>query len=88
MENPVILGTTGHTYDRSKIIEALRRRPNKDPISNSTIYNSTLTPNYSLINIMKQIKKENLDLPGGLNTNNGNANRRRPYQERYRQEYA
>ena len=88
MQYPVILGTTGHTYERSQIIEALIRIPNKDPISNSIIYNNTLTPNYALINIMKQIREENM--PGILNasTNANNINRTRSHQETHTEAYA
>lgn len=59
MINPVILGNTGHTYDRESITLALSHKPNIDPISNQIIENNSLTPNYTLINIIKKIIIEN-----------------------------
>ena len=78
MQDAVMLGTTGHTYERSQITEALRRRPNKDPISNAQINDCTLTPNYALINTIKQIKEQNISSISNIsnistapNSNNG-----------------
>lgn len=59
MTDPVILGDTGHTYDRESISLALSYKPNIDPVSNQRILNTNLTPNYTLINIIKKIITEN-----------------------------
>ena len=58
MKNPVLLGNTGHTYEYDYINRALARRPNKDPLSNSSISNSTLTPNYALKAIIEKINNK------------------------------
>lgn len=49
---PVILGTTGHTYERKAIEAALQKRPNIDPISNKETSDMTLTVNYSCKDII------------------------------------
>ena len=35
MEDPVMLGQSGYTYERSWLMEALARRPGHDPVTNA-----------------------------------------------------
>ena len=47
-KDPVILGTTGHTFEREAITEWLRLN-NTDPLTNNPLISTTLSPNYSLL---------------------------------------
>ena len=46
-KDPVILGTTGHTFEREAITDWLRLH-NTDPLTNELLAGSTLAPNFSL----------------------------------------
>ena len=64
MIDPVILGETGHTYDRKEITEYLKVRYRdhhdcKDPVSNLKISNTKLTSNYdSREMILSRLKEQ------------------------------
>ena len=47
LQDPVILGVTGHTYERQAIEKWLESN-NTDPISGEVLENRTLTPNFAL----------------------------------------
>jgi hypothetical protein len=46
-KDPVTLGTTGHTFERSAISDWLQRNTT-DPLSNAHLTDSTLAPNFAL----------------------------------------
>ena len=46
-QDPVILGTTGHTFEKKAITEWLKKK-NCDPLTNERLTNITLTPNYAI----------------------------------------
>ena len=47
LKDPVILGTTGHTFERAFIVHWLTEH-NVDPLTNSPLDVTTLTPNFAL----------------------------------------
>ena len=71
MTDPVMLGETGHTYDRKEITEYLNVRYRdhhdyKDPVSNLKISNTNLTPNYDsremILNRLEEFKQLNVSV--------------------------
>ncbi len=52
MLDPVILGVTGHTFDRTAIEAALNTRRGINPVTNETITVATLAPNFALRGII------------------------------------
>lgn len=46
--DPVSLGLTGHTFNRTSIVEALKNRPGIDPVSNAPIDSTALVSNHAV----------------------------------------
>ncbi len=47
MRDPVLLGNTGHTFERAAISDWLQTH-NTDPLTNQRLTDATLTPNFAL----------------------------------------
>ena len=47
-KDPVMLGITGHTFERKAITDWLRVKKS-DPLTNARLKNTTLVPNYALL---------------------------------------
>ncbi|KAG2427261.1 hypothetical protein HXX76_012457 [Chlamydomonas incerta] len=54
MHDPVLLGRTGHTYERAVIAEHLATS-NTDPLTNSPLESAELTPNWALRDVIEAL---------------------------------
>ena len=59
MNDPVLLGITGHTYERIAI-EIWLQNHNTDPLTNLFLENKTLTPNRKLLAFIEEFLEYNL----------------------------
>ena len=55
-KDPVMLGTTGHTFERKAIIHWLKLKK-CDPLTNEPLANTMLSPNYSLLEAMQLLDR-------------------------------
>jgi hypothetical protein len=59
MRDPVILGSTGKTFDKSTIKHCLRTKPNIDPLTNNRLESSNLLTNYSVRDLIEDFLRNN-----------------------------
>jgi len=53
-QDPVVLGESGQTYDRSALVKALEAKPGVDPITNCTVGNAQFAPNHLIRSMMAE----------------------------------